>query len=258
MTRPGRGGRDISPYIGYNAGMARFFLPFAALLLAAQPGFALTLTEVRDLLAAGIDETTLREQIRSEGDHFRLDAPDLVQLHEAGASSEFLQFLIRTKPPEEVAGETGQRRYLQEKSDGRMVLVLTNLDAAGNRLPDDPSETKFTLLKSRDWETAPDRSSSPPTEPYEEVAGPLVQVVVNPPAQVPAPPLYPYRANPVYFSGGIVGSFEYPERLPFLGYTVDNRFPRFFTGMGMPLFNDLRRSGQGDSGGKTRAGRAKR
>lgn len=245
--------------MGYNAGMGRFFLPFAALFLAAQPGFAITLTEVRDLLAAGIDETTLREQIRSEGSHFRLGASDLVQLHEAGASSEFLQFLIRTKPPQAVAEETGPRQYYQEASGGRMVLVLTNLDAAGNRLPDDPSETKFTLLKSRDWEDAPDRSPPPPTERNEEVAGPLVQVVVNPPAQFPSPTLYPYHlANPIYFSGGIVGSFDFPDRLPFLGYGVDNRSPRFFTGMGMPLFNDLRKSGPGAAGGKTRAGRAKR
>lgn len=251
-------------------------------LLAVGPAAALDVAEIRDLLGAGVDEDILREQIEADGSTFRLDADDLMALHKAGASTGFLRFLIRTRPdpdreaapaeppePEteppdrlepltdaEIAAELSRRIYRKMGDDGRVVIVFTNLDEDGNPLPESHIETSFIRLTSRDGGEAKggDASAVPGGEP-DDAAGPLIQVVVNPPAPAPAPepalaPIpWPYRAAfPAYFAGS-TGFIDFPDQIPFLGYTIDNQYPKTFTGFGMPLFNDFT---QKSKSGKTR------
>jgi hypothetical protein len=254
-------------------------LSLALLLLAAGPAAALDVDEIRDLLAAGVDEEILREQIAADGSSFRLDAADLMELHKAGASTEFLRFLIRTRPdpdpeaapaeppePEtgpadrleplsdaEIAAELSRRIYRKMGDDGRVVIVFTNLDEDGNPLPESHIETSFIRLTSRDGgEAEGDETAAWESE---EAAGPLIQVVVNPPAPAPEPepvlaPLpWPYRtAFPAYYAAP-TGFIDFPDQIPFLGYTLDNQYPKTFTGFGMPLFNDFT---QKSKSGKTR------
>ena len=225
--------------------------------LAASPAAAISLTEIQGLLVAGMDETTIRAQIRAEGSTFLVEASDLLALHEAGASGDFLQFLIgrKTVTPnrygkydpwdeERSFGESGDRFYLKVRDNGSLVYVFTNLDGDGNRLPEIDSDLNLSLIASGGpAESSPIRSASGPEVPeyleYGEsipVAGPSTQVIVvqppTPPAPAYAPPPY-YGGYPGAFAGGIVGPYRYPERLNFLGYGAGNDFPIWFTGMGM-------------------------
>jgi hypothetical protein len=63
----------------------------------------------------------------------------------------------------------------------------------------------------------------------------VININNNPPAPPPAP-------VPVYYSsavvvGGIAGAFRYPDRQPFLGYSLDGRSPGFFGGLGLNAGN---------------------
>ncbi|MBI4161492.1 MAG: hypothetical protein HY509_03500 [Acidobacteria bacterium] len=233
----------------------RPILPLLLLAGLAPPAAAISVDEIRELLLAGVDEDTLREQVLAEVASFRLEADDLLALHRAGASAGFLQFLIRRRPeapdaeaaptgtaenPEPAgtpAGEAGRLRR-EVRGDGRTVVVLTNLDAAGNPLPDSPGEPDWIRITAREEEA----EGAPATRESAGAAAPLVQVVVNPPPESPLPAVpYPlFSPYPLVLTGGIAGAFDFPDRLPFLGYTADNEFPKTFTGMGMPLFNDQR------------------
>jgi hypothetical protein len=277
---------DFSARIGYNVGVRKVLLILVATALSfgltAASDTTLTVDEVARLLSAGIDEETLRELIETEEASFDLGARELLDLHQAGASSEFLRFLIRTHqkneaedgsdPESEAAtdgtttdpapvqtdgkgnadralpagddGDPAQRVYSKVRQDGRIVIVFTNLDDSGNPLPDDPNETSFIRVTSRDdteYTVEGSTVTIPVTIPAES-AGPLVQVVVNPPPPAPAPAPYPYAgAYPRYYGGfaGPTGFIDFPDKLPFLGYTLDNAYPKTVTGMGFPLFNDF-------------------
>ena len=244
-------------------------LIFLALILCSTlPAASLTVDEVGKLLLAGLSEKTLHDQIVADGTTFRLDAGDLLQLHYAGATDPFLRFLIGRQPeedsdaPEEPARqaepeslepvppaplEPDPPRYRTERRDGHVVFVFTNLDADGNRLPESPGATRFSRITARDQETGPDRSAEPAlsilSDPALDPITPLIQVIVNaaPPPPSPAVTAIPYGGyypRIPYTVGGAAGFVDFPDQMPFLGYTLDNAWPKTFTGFGMPLFND--------------------
>jgi len=152
--------------------------------------------------------------------------------------------------------------YRATSERGVPVVVLTNLDALGNRLaPALDSEVGAGEAGT----CAPDRSpqaaatsspgsvkvvvnqggaEAPVDERNVEVTpdgpgGTTVIININPPASpereiVVVPPPYTY---PVVAIGGLQGGYRYPDHLNFLGYGPDTSSPSWFGGLGLNAGN---------------------
>jgi hypothetical protein len=159
---------------------------------------------------------------------------------------------------------------------GTPVVVLTNLDEAGNRLPCPGADTAESRLKtpfcgddprgqtqsaSMDAERAPGEPPAPPhgtvkvvvkqNEGAAEVDARDVEVTadgsgattviinINSPAAPEREPVVvqaPFP-YPIVAIGGLAGGFRYPDHLHFLGYGHDTSSPSWFGGLGLNAGN---------------------
>jgi hypothetical protein len=152
---------------------------------------------------------------------------------------------------------------------GRPAILLTNLDASGDRLSPAAPDPIPAIAPSAPRAEAPAPPSRPDPEPAprddrpETVAivlqngdgteeerkvevrrreGDGATIVINidnrqspPPAPPPASPAVPAPSPwswPTMVWGGIPGPYVFPEHWHFLGLTHDNSYPRSFGGLG--------------------------
>jgi hypothetical protein len=186
--------------------------------------------DLLDLARSGLDSSLIGEQVTRLGLGFEPTPRQIALLAEAGLSRDVLSGIVRNygmalvpPPPSETV-----RIFEDRTGNGRKVLVLTNLDDAGNPLRD-PGEV--------DEEIRP-RNSPIPSRPMESYPVPAS----FPPADIPAPPVVvniempplPEAGwgAPVLGAGGIAGAYRYPEHLSFAGFGLGIPPPTWVAGEG--------------------------
>jgi len=151
----------------------------------------------------------------------------LLALREAGLGESLLRELVQNVGISTTPSSCGGTVRIFEKTDadGHRVLVLTNLDEHGNRIRD-PEERRIAAGPPEP-EAAP--GQGPEARPaVEPVAAPVVVVEVHvEPSRETGSPIWPT------WTGGLVGSYRYPDRLNFLGYSGTNASPGWFSGLGL-------------------------
>lgn len=84
------------------------FLCVSLFLLGPLPASAMELREVQALLAAGVGEDVILEQMAAEGASFRLETADILELRHAGASDHLLRAMIESGDPRRLEREEAQ------------------------------------------------------------------------------------------------------------------------------------------------------
>jgi len=132
---------------------------------------------------------------------------------------------------------SGLRIYRALDRNGRQVVVLTNLDDQGNRLPSPPDERVPEAPIATERCQAPARASEEPapvgSAPAQERDGGGATIVINinnAPLETAPDTVY---ALPTLGYGGLVGPFRYPENHHFLGYGTGISSPSLFGGLGL-------------------------
>jgi hypothetical protein len=232
----------------------RFGAPTAA--ETASP--ALEIEDLVRLLEADVGSGLIVRQIHRAGIAFSADVDALVRLKEAGADERVLAAILDADDGPRPA--TADRRTVRELSlpatvegggdavtsddlriyrgrdtDGKTVVVLTNLDENGRRIGGEvrhparpnivssPAWSDFNAPRPRpEYAAGPEADGSPPREQ------PAV-VIIREPAPAPPPArescatscggcAYGGTGCNVVGYGGVVGGYRYPEKLWFLGY----------------------------------------
>jgi hypothetical protein len=182
--------------------------------------------------------------------------------------------VIAAPTPQEILFQSSELKIYRATSPrGTPVMVLTNLDALGNRLAPLPEDECVPAIaagpegggRNTTGAGTSDRSPEVPTTsssgsvkvvvnqgdgaaPIEErnvevsadgSGGTTVIININP----PAPPekdtaVFPLpQAYPVVVTGGLAGAYHYPNHLYFLGYGPDISSPSMFGGLGLNAGN---------------------
>jgi len=171
---------------------------------------------------------------------------------------------------------SGVMIYRGTSPRGTPVVVLTNLDEEGNRLPCPGADTAGSGLKTppcavepqaqvesgpMDGKRAPGTPQGPPPRPVKVVVkqsegaaevdardvevtadgtgAPTVIININPPAAPERETVVVPAplAYPIVAIGGLAGGFRYPDHLHFLGYGHDTSSPSWFGGLGLNAGN---------------------
>jgi hypothetical protein len=166
------------------------------------------LSEVRSMLEQGVPPEAVIAYIEAEDLRFELSAEDIIGLNQAGADADLLIFLLerRRQPVDEGQAEPvfdseGFRAFWERDSEGRDVLVVTNLDEKGRRTDDPPPIPAEEEPADRDAV----EETPPPAEPE------IVPAVETKPERAPeASRLRPWQEK-IY-----VGPFHHfvPSNLP--------------------------------------------
>jgi hypothetical protein len=175
-------------------------------------------------------------------------------------------------PDDIIDPSSGIRIYRGITNSGSPVIVLTNLDEDGNRLPSSGGDAAVAERETppRGAED-PARGTPGPAEAERPSPAPAatpsgsVRVVVNQdegasqvdardvavttdvsgattviininPPPVAATPSFTY---PIVAVGGVTGGFRYPDHLNFLGYGLDISSPSWFGGLGLNAGNNF-------------------
>lgn len=170
---------------------------------------------------------------------------------------------------EPVFASASLRIYRVVDSTGQPHLVLTNLDAEGNRLAAEEmfASTPPLPVEASAWEQENSRAEAEapgePTSGQREIhvdagddnvvrvddgTGTTIIININsPPPPAPAEQeIVPVAAVPWVGWGTVVGGYEYPDELPFLGYSTGVGSPSWLGGLGLNAGN-----GYGLSTGKS-------
>ena len=169
---------------------------------------------------------------------------------------------------EPVFASASLRIYRVVDSAGLPRLLLTNLDADGNRLAPEEESADPTIRSEasdaspadhgrRESPDSPAEPASTPAEPAPEAReihvdagddnavrvddGNGTTIIINinppPPAAPPEVAVVPAAVVPWVGWGSITGHYRYPEELPFLGYSPGIGSPSWFGGLGLNAGN---------------------
>jgi hypothetical protein len=116
-----------------------------ALILTCAPlraAESLDMHDVLRLLRADVGEEVIQRQVESTGSRFPVSVEEILELREAGASDALISFLQDRTPetaapspaPPAASAENGIRVVHTRTAGGQEAIVLTNLDADGQRL----------------------------------------------------------------------------------------------------------------------------
>ncbi len=209
-------------------------------LAGAERRSPLSFSDLLDLAGLGLDPAVISTQVEKLGLDFEPTPRQLAALKQAGLSPDVLAGILRQidlRSGSHVPIET-VRIFRQQMEDGRVALVLTNLDEQGNRMvdPEDPGIPPPRPSASAPTEAAGCAAPEAPQPEEARAPGPAPTVVVN--VQAP-PPSLPVIGFPLVAVGGIAGPYEYPLPLPFLGYGHGISTPGWFSGLGLNAANNF-------------------
>lgn len=165
-------------------------------------------------------------------------------------------------PAEETIFQSSELRiYRTVNRDGTPIVVLTNVDAAGQYFPGRPAEVASQGERPIPSAPAapvqtPERPAPPPVKvvvngaegdaaaPSHEVevtsesgGGTTVIINIHPPEPPPRETVVVPAAYQPIAGGVLVGPYRYPDHLYFLGYAPGTSSPSYFGGLGLNAGN---------------------
>ena len=151
------------------------------------------------MLEQGVPAEAVVAYIEAEDLRFQLSAEDVVGLNQAGADADLLVYLlersrrvglpVEERQAEPVFDSEGFRAFWVQDSEGRDVLVVTNLDEKGRRTDHPPP------IPAAEEPASHDASEEDPVEPPPAEADILPAVEIQPPRVPQASRTRPWLEN---------------------------------------------------------------